>query len=131
MWDGYGCDVNGNTWKVPDGVGASNNNMKVKEEMGWKLGQREASLLRYKEKRQSRLFAKRIRYEVRKLNAEKRPRMKEGRWEVVVLEGTICEEGMKKCRAQWTVVYDVYNVGGTGVRTRTIPPTSTHWETHV
>ncbi|GAU29003.1 hypothetical protein TSUD_165210 [Trifolium subterraneum] len=76
LWDGYGCDVNGNTWKVPDGVGASNNNMKVKEEMGWKLGQREASLLRYKEKRQSRLFAKRIRYEVRKLNAEKRPRMK-------------------------------------------------------
>lgn len=76
LWDGYGCDVNGNTWKVPEGVGASNNNVKVKEEMGWKLGQREASLLRYKEKRQSRLFAKRIRYEVRKLNAEKRPRMK-------------------------------------------------------
>ncbi|KAK2413722.1 CCT motif family protein [Trifolium repens] len=73
---GYGGDVNANTWKVPDGVGASNNNVKVKEEMGWKLGQREASLLRYKEKRQSRLFAKRIRYEVRKLNAEKRPRMK-------------------------------------------------------
>ncbi|KAK2360115.1 CCT motif family protein [Trifolium repens] len=73
---GYGGDVNANTWKVPDGCGASNNNMKVKEEMGWKLGQREASLLRYKEKRQSRLFAKRIRYEVRKLNAEKRPRMK-------------------------------------------------------
>lgn len=82
LWDGYGCDVNGNTWKVPEGVGANNNNVKVKEEMGWKqemgwkLGQREASLLRYKEKRQSRLFAKRIRYEVRKLNAEKRPRMK-------------------------------------------------------
>jgi len=76
LWDGYGCDVNGNTWKVPEGVGANNNIVKVKEEMGWKLGQREASLLRYKEKRQSRLFAKRIRYEVRKLNAEKRPRMK-------------------------------------------------------
>ncbi|XP_058762571.1 zinc finger protein CONSTANS-LIKE 7-like [Vicia villosa] len=76
MWDGYGCDVVGNTWKVPEGCGANNNNVNVKEEMGWKLGQREASLLRYKEKRQSRLFAKRIRYEVRKLNAEKRPRMK-------------------------------------------------------
>ncbi|CAH8314071.1 unnamed protein product [Eruca vesicaria subsp. sativa] len=37
---------------------------------------REASLLRYKEKRQSRFFAKRIRYQVRKLNAEKRPRIK-------------------------------------------------------
>jgi hypothetical protein len=30
---------------------------------------------RYREKRRTRLFAK-IRYEVRKLNAEKRPRMK-------------------------------------------------------
>ncbi|KAG2245249.1 hypothetical protein Bca4012_024218 [Brassica carinata] len=39
-------------------------------------GHREASLLRYKEKRQSRLFSKRIRYQVRKLNAEKRPRVK-------------------------------------------------------
>ncbi|GKV37152.1 hypothetical protein SLEP1_g45213 [Rubroshorea leprosula] len=41
-----------------------------------KKGHREASLLRYKEKRQNRLFAKRVRYEVRKLNAEKRPRLK-------------------------------------------------------
>ncbi|KAK1314209.1 Protein CHLOROPLAST IMPORT APPARATUS 2 [Acorus calamus] len=37
---------------------------------------REARVLRYKEKRQSRLFPKKIRYEVRKLNAEKRPRLK-------------------------------------------------------
>ncbi|KAI3878751.1 hypothetical protein MKW92_045389 [Papaver armeniacum] len=37
---------------------------------------REAKVLRYKEKRQSRLFSKKIRYEVRKLNAEKRPRLK-------------------------------------------------------
>ncbi|KAL9412631.1 hypothetical protein AB3S75_041305 [Citrus x aurantiifolia] len=37
---------------------------------------REASVLRYKEKRQSRLFSKRIRYQVRKLNADKRPRLK-------------------------------------------------------
>lgn len=42
----------------------------------WKVGQREASVLRYKEKRQNRLFSKRIRYQVRKLNAEKRPREK-------------------------------------------------------
>ncbi|KAJ9152808.1 hypothetical protein P3X46_026328 [Hevea brasiliensis] len=51
-------------WTVPD----------IKS--GEKLGQREASVLRYKEKRQTRLFAKRIRYQVRKLNAEKRPRLK-------------------------------------------------------
>ncbi|OUZ99167.1 CCT domain [Macleaya cordata] len=37
---------------------------------------REAKVLRYKEKRQSRLFSKKIRYQVRKLNAEKRPRLK-------------------------------------------------------
>ncbi|CAN6239538.1 unnamed protein product [Urochloa humidicola] len=39
-------------------------------------GGREARVSRYREKRQTRLFAKKIRYEVRKLNAEKRPRMK-------------------------------------------------------
>ncbi|KAK4274852.1 hypothetical protein QN277_018020 [Acacia crassicarpa] len=37
---------------------------------------RNASVRRYKEKRQSRLFSKKIRYEVRKLNADKRPRLK-------------------------------------------------------
>ncbi|XP_062105570.1 zinc finger protein CONSTANS-LIKE 16 [Humulus lupulus] len=72
----------GNLWQVPENEGGGNGSgrLKIKEEGeakdGWKLGQREASVLRYKEKRQSRLFAKRIRYEVRKLNAEKRPRMK-------------------------------------------------------
>lgn len=39
-------------------------------------GEREARVMRYKEKRRTRLFSKKIRYEVRKLNAEKRPRMK-------------------------------------------------------
>nr|XP_043619467.1 zinc finger protein CONSTANS-LIKE 16-like isoform X2 [Erigeron canadensis] len=39
-------------------------------------GAREARVLRYREKRRTRLFSKKIRYEVRKLNAEKRPRMK-------------------------------------------------------
>ncbi|TKY63161.1 Zinc finger protein CONSTANS 7 [Spatholobus suberectus] len=73
-WDGWGSGVDGNAWNVPEDCGA--NKTKVKEETGWKLGQREASVQRYKEKRQSRLFSKRIRYEVRKLNAEKRPRMK-------------------------------------------------------
>ncbi|KAJ4842527.1 hypothetical protein Tsubulata_049863 [Turnera subulata] len=39
-------------------------------------GGREARVMRYKEKRRTRLFSKKIRYEVRKRNAEKRPRMK-------------------------------------------------------
>ncbi|KAK6944593.1 CCT domain, partial [Dillenia turbinata] len=39
-------------------------------------GVREASVLRYKEKRRSRLFSKKIRYQVRKVNADRRPRMK-------------------------------------------------------
>ncbi|XP_022715138.1 zinc finger protein CONSTANS-LIKE 16-like [Durio zibethinus] len=39
-------------------------------------GEREARVSRYKEKRRMRLFSKKIRYEVRKLNAEQRPRMK-------------------------------------------------------
>ncbi|XP_062212193.1 zinc finger protein CONSTANS-LIKE 16-like [Phragmites australis] len=39
-------------------------------------GEREARVSRYREKRRTRLFAKKIRYEVRKHNAEKRPRMK-------------------------------------------------------
>lgn len=39
-------------------------------------GGREARVSRYREKRRNRLFSKKIRYEVRKLNAEKRPRMK-------------------------------------------------------
>lgn len=55
-------------WSVPEMRGNVNNSLKH--------GQREASVMRYKEKRQTRLYSKRIRYEVRKLNAEKRPRMK-------------------------------------------------------
>lgn len=39
-------------------------------------GVRETSLQRYKEKRRNRLFSKKIRYEVRKVNADQRPRMK-------------------------------------------------------
>ncbi|CAA0818737.1 Protein CHLOROPLAST IMPORT APPARATUS 2 [Striga hermonthica] len=39
-------------------------------------GIREASVLRYKEKRRNRLFSKKIRYQVRKVNADRRPRMK-------------------------------------------------------
>ncbi|RZC70753.1 hypothetical protein C5167_033890 [Papaver somniferum] len=39
-------------------------------------GLREASVFRYREKRRSRLFSKKIRYQVRKVNADRRPRMK-------------------------------------------------------
>lgn len=39
-------------------------------------GVRGASVLRYKEKRRSRLFSKKIRYQVRKVNADQRPRIK-------------------------------------------------------
>lgn len=39
-------------------------------------GGRGARIMRYREKRRTRLFSKKIRYEVRKLNAERRPRMK-------------------------------------------------------
>uniref|UniRef100_A0A803N548 CCT domain-containing protein n=1 Tax=Chenopodium quinoa TaxID=63459 RepID=A0A803N548_CHEQI len=37
---------------------------------------REASVQRYKEKRRTRFFSKKIRYQVRKVNADQRPRMK-------------------------------------------------------
>ncbi|XP_071742111.1 protein CHLOROPLAST IMPORT APPARATUS 2 [Rutidosis leptorrhynchoides] len=39
-------------------------------------GLREASVIRYKEKKRSRLFSKKIRYHVRKVNADQRPRSK-------------------------------------------------------
>ena len=41
-----------------------------------RAGGREACVMRYREKRRSRMFYKKIRYHVRKLNAENRPRMK-------------------------------------------------------
>ncbi|CAN0925131.1 Zinc finger protein CONSTANS-LIKE 16 [Linum grandiflorum] len=67
----------GNVWRVPEmeeeGTGELGG---TKDVQGYCWKQREASVLRYKEKRQNRLFSKRIRYQVRKLNAEKRPRLK-------------------------------------------------------
>ncbi|KAE9449065.1 hypothetical protein C3L33_19031, partial [Rhododendron williamsianum] len=86
MKDDWGSN-GGGLWTVPQ-ISINNGNIgniKVKTEEvilqggeeEWKqVRVREASVLRYKEKRQNRLFAKRIRYEVRKINAEKRPRMK-------------------------------------------------------
>ncbi|GFP94093.1 zinc finger protein constans-like 7 [Phtheirospermum japonicum] len=72
-----GCNVG--SWTVPEMVSDFES---VEMRMGTngdhelKMGQREASVLRYKEKRQNRLFSRKIRYQVRKLNAEKRPRLK-------------------------------------------------------
>ncbi|KAI3754714.1 hypothetical protein L1987_54503 [Smallanthus sonchifolius] len=39
-------------------------------------GLREASVMRYKEKKRTRLFSKKIRYQIRKVNADRRPRSK-------------------------------------------------------
>lgn len=46
------------------------------DHVGGRDGAREARVSRYREKRRTRFFSKKIRYEVRKLNAENRPRMK-------------------------------------------------------
>ncbi|XP_042497037.1 zinc finger protein CONSTANS-LIKE 6-like [Macadamia integrifolia] len=73
--DGGGLGSNAGVQRVPD-VGSSMVGEDQAGIEGTKKGQRQARVLRYKQKRQSRLFSKRIRYEVRKLNAEKRPRMK-------------------------------------------------------
>lgn len=76
-WLNDGWRSNEAMWTVPENTVG---NKRVKEEHELeeelKIRHREASVLRYKEKRQNRLFSKRIRYEVRKINAEKRPRMK-------------------------------------------------------
>ncbi|KAL0461732.1 UNVERIFIED_CONTAM: protein CHLOROPLAST IMPORT APPARATUS 2, partial [Sesamum latifolium] len=56
-------------------VGKSEMRVKDEEEIrSTTLNQREASVLRYK--KQNRLFSRKIRYQVRKLNADKRPRLK-------------------------------------------------------
>ncbi|KAL6139513.1 hypothetical protein ACLB2K_057817 [Fragaria x ananassa] len=57
-------------WLVPEEGGSGSGSLERKRV------QRQESLLRYKRKRENRLFSKQIRYEVRKLNAEKRPRVK-------------------------------------------------------
>ena len=66
-------DVAPGQWTVPDGLGSGS-----EEKMAEARDYREARVMRYKEKRLKRLYNKKIRYEVRKLNAEKRPRLKVG-----------------------------------------------------
>ncbi|KAJ0972464.1 hypothetical protein J5N97_020423 [Dioscorea zingiberensis] len=78
-----GNAVAGGVWRVPEvgdeklqGMAAAAVAEEGESLREGKLCSREERVRRYKEKRQNRLFSKRIRYEVRKLNAEKRPRMK-------------------------------------------------------
>ncbi|XP_076881932.1 uncharacterized protein LOC143530212 isoform X2 [Bidens hawaiensis] len=73
---------NGGLWAVPqmshienNGVSGGDDALQAGESSPM-AHNREASVQRYKEKRRNRLFAKTVRYEVRKLNAEKRPRIK-------------------------------------------------------
>ncbi|KAJ0692647.1 putative transcription factor C2C2-CO-like family [Helianthus annuus] len=75
---------NGGSWTVPQMTHIENNGISRGDD-ALQAGEsspvahphnREASVQRYKEKRRNRLFAKTVRYEVRKLNAEKRPRVK-------------------------------------------------------
>ncbi|KAL6521798.1 hypothetical protein OROGR_018367 [Orobanche gracilis] len=80
---GLNLGCGGGSWIVPDMTGDIDNGEVIgmsiingSDDHELKVGQREASVLRYKEKRQNRLFSKKIRYQVRKLNAEKRPRLK-------------------------------------------------------
>ncbi|KAL9684587.1 hypothetical protein QQ045_022028 [Rhodiola kirilowii] len=91
-WDDHGCpwmngtrpefDPLGDGW--PQFSGTQDPNGTPEDESGGRsVGEgrvvseeRIARVTRYREKRRTRLFSKKIRYEVRKLNAEKRPRMK-------------------------------------------------------
>ncbi|XP_071702049.1 uncharacterized protein [Rutidosis leptorrhynchoides] len=73
---------NGGSWMVPELAHTENTGPCEGDDGLQAMGSsamtqnRLASVQRYKEKRRNRLFAKTIRYEVRKLNAEKRPRIK-------------------------------------------------------
>ncbi|RLM56201.1 zinc finger protein CONSTANS-LIKE 16-like [Panicum miliaceum] len=62
-------------WLVGGMVGHGGEELRAPR-LGMMDGGREARVSRYREKRRTRLFSKKIRYEVRKLNAKKRPRMK-------------------------------------------------------
>lgn len=83
-WDNKGCpwtsgirpELNPDFWTDFMGLYAPGTHQPYGGEGGRNDGGREARVSRYREKRRTRLFSKKIRYEVRKLNAEKRPRMK-------------------------------------------------------
>ncbi|KAK4367410.1 hypothetical protein RND71_011202 [Anisodus tanguticus] len=64
-------------YRVPEIMGSEQSeSIQMEEDLNLKAGRRDASVMKYKEKRHNRLFSKTIRYQVRKLNAEKRPRVK-------------------------------------------------------
>ncbi|KAG7942083.1 hypothetical protein I3843_16G081600 [Carya illinoinensis] len=86
-WAGQGCpwttgmrpDLNPDQYCWPDFMGEAYDQPAYGETgvvVGIDHEGREARVSRYREKRRTRLFSKKIRYQVRKLNAEKRPRMK-------------------------------------------------------
>lgn len=70
------CDTEKPPCAIYQGLYAPGTHQTCGGEGGRNDGGREARVSRYREKRRTRLFSKKIRYEVRKLNAEKRPRMK-------------------------------------------------------
>ncbi|KAF0903530.1 hypothetical protein E2562_027960 [Oryza meyeriana var. granulata] len=72
--DSWPNDYSG-VWMAAAGVFGHGEEQALTPKLGMDGG-REARVSRYREKRRTRLFSKKIRYEVRKLNAEKRPRMK-------------------------------------------------------
>ncbi|KAG1364504.1 protein CHLOROPLAST IMPORT APPARATUS 2 [Cocos nucifera] len=62
-------------------------------------GVRESRMLRYEEKRTTRLFSKKIRYQVRKVNADQRPRMKaSGRSSSLLQQAAMEEESLADSR---------------------------------
>ncbi|GAV84252.1 CCT domain-containing protein [Cephalotus follicularis] len=67
-------------------------------------GIREASVLRYKEKRRTRLFSKKIRYQVRKVNADQRPRMK-GRFVRRLNSSTLLAKDEKKRKEKENMLF--------------------------
>nr|AGI62031.1 CONSTANS-like 7 [Erycina pusilla] len=76
-WTRIGAQIDSNGSLPSSGMAMSDSGTKwSRGKWGANGEEREARVTRYREKRRTRLFSKKIRYQVRKLNAEKRPRMK-------------------------------------------------------
>lgn len=77
-WSGRGSPFSetADSNESPSDIIARLSDIDLLSEAAGSSGLREASVLRYKEKRRSRLFSKKIRYQVRKVNADQRPRTK-------------------------------------------------------
>ncbi|KAI3416702.1 CCT domain-containing protein [Psidium guajava] len=72
-WSGNGSPFSDDSDGAGNDVSAKLAQIDLFSESG---GVREASVQRYKEKRRNRLFSNKIRYQVRKVNADQRPRIK-------------------------------------------------------